>query len=65
MATVTIPAPVVADAPYTGPVVAAQDLTRRYGEGETAVDALRGVSLEVAAASSSPSWARRAPASRR
>jgi putative ABC transport system ATP-binding protein len=36
-----------ADAPYSGPVVAARDLTRRYGEGETAVDALRGVSLEV------------------
>jgi putative ABC transport system ATP-binding protein len=29
------------------PVVAARDLTRRYGEGETAVDALRGVSLAV------------------
>src|SRR5438034_3030433 len=29
-------------------VVAARDLTRRYGEGDTAVDALRGVSLEVA-----------------
>jgi len=28
-------------------VVAAHDLTRRYGEGETAVDALRGVSLSV------------------
>jgi putative ABC transport system ATP-binding protein len=28
-------------------VVAAHDLTRRYGEGETAVDALRGVSLDV------------------
>ena len=28
-------------------VVAADDLRRRYGEGETAVDALRGVSLEV------------------
>jgi putative ABC transport system ATP-binding protein len=28
-------------------VVAAKDLTRRYGEGDTAVDALRGVSLEV------------------
>jgi putative ABC transport system ATP-binding protein len=36
-----------ADAPYSGPVVAAKDLTRRYGTGETAVDALRGVSLEV------------------
>jgi putative ABC transport system ATP-binding protein len=28
-------------------VVAAQDITRRYGEGDTAVDALRGVSLDV------------------
>src|SRR5438067_13081905 len=30
-----------------GTVVSATDLTRRYGEGETAVDALRGVSLDV------------------
>ena len=29
------------------PVVAARDITRRFGEGDTAVDALRGVSLEV------------------
>jgi putative ABC transport system ATP-binding protein len=29
-------------------VVAARDITRRYGEGDTAVDALRGVSLDVA-----------------
>ena len=35
------------DAPAQGPVVSAQDVTRRYGEGETAVDALRGVSLDV------------------
>jgi putative ABC transport system ATP-binding protein len=28
-------------------VVAARDLTRRYGEGDTAVDALRGVTLDV------------------
>ena len=28
-------------------VVAAKDVTRRYGEGDTAVDALRGVSLDV------------------
>jgi putative ABC transport system ATP-binding protein len=28
-------------------VVSGMDLTRRYGEGDTAVDALRGVSLEV------------------
>jgi putative ABC transport system ATP-binding protein len=31
----------------TRTVVAAHDLTRRYGAGETAVDALRGVSLEI------------------
>jgi len=31
----------------TGAVVSARDVTRRYGEGETAVDALRGVSLEI------------------
>ena len=28
-------------------VVAARDLTRRYGEGDTAVDALRGVEIDV------------------
>ena len=32
----------------TGAVVVATDVTRRYGEGDTAVDALRGVSLEIA-----------------
>jgi putative ABC transport system ATP-binding protein len=31
-----------------GAVVSTTDLTRRYGEGEAAVDALRGVSLDVA-----------------
>jgi putative ABC transport system ATP-binding protein len=30
-----------------GAVVSAQDVTRRYGDGDTAVDALRGVSLDV------------------
>src|SRR5436305_4528654 len=30
-----------------GAVVTATDLTRRYGTGEAAVDALRGVSIEV------------------
>jgi putative ABC transport system ATP-binding protein len=37
--------PAVAE--VTGTVVSATDVTRRYGEGETAVDALRGVSLEI------------------
>jgi putative ABC transport system ATP-binding protein len=32
----------------TGPVVVATDVTRRYGEGDAAVDALRGVSAEFA-----------------
>jgi putative ABC transport system ATP-binding protein len=31
-----------------GAVVVSDDVTRRYGEGETAVDALRGISLGVA-----------------
>ena len=36
------------DGHMTGaPVVTAVDVTRRYGQGETAVDALRGVSLAV------------------
>ena len=40
----------VADVAEQAPqaVVAARDLSRRYGEGETAVDALRGVSLDIA-----------------
>ena len=33
----------------TASVVSARDVTRRYGEGEAAVDALRGVSLDVMA----------------
>src|SRR6476659_8269943 len=33
--------------PAAGAVLSASDLTRRYGEGDTAVDALRGVSLDV------------------
>ena len=36
------------DTPYRGPVVTATTITRRFGAGATAVDALRGVSLEVA-----------------
>jgi putative ABC transport system ATP-binding protein len=43
--TLTTPAP--AGAADAKPVVSARDLTRRYGEGDTAVDALRGVSLDV------------------
>jgi putative ABC transport system ATP-binding protein len=44
---VAVPAAQAAEGTPTGPVVSAKDLTRRYGEGETAVDALRGVSLDV------------------
>ena len=32
---------------HSPPAVAAREVTRRFGEGDTAVDALRGVSLEV------------------
>jgi len=45
-----MPAVATAEPGYTGPAVSAKDLTRRYGEGDTAVDALRGVSLEVPSA---------------
>ena len=31
-----------------GAVVVARDVMRRYGEGDTAVDALRGVSVDIA-----------------
>jgi putative ABC transport system ATP-binding protein len=46
MEAIAVPLPAL-DAPYRGPAVSAEDLSRRYGEGETAVDALRGVSLDV------------------
>src|SRR5690242_13729300 len=39
--------PPLAPATQTSTVVEAAEVTRRYGAGETAVDALRGVSLEV------------------
>jgi putative ABC transport system ATP-binding protein len=46
MEAAAMPAAGVAErAPST--VVAAREITRRYGEGDTAVDALRGVTLEV------------------
>jgi putative ABC transport system ATP-binding protein len=45
---VAVPAEVAGEEAAAGPVVEAHELTRRYGEGDTAVDALRGVSLEVA-----------------
>jgi putative ABC transport system ATP-binding protein len=37
----------MSNAEANGTVVSARELTRRYGEGDTAVDALRGVSLDV------------------
>ena len=43
------PAAPAATARDAGPAVAARAVTRRYGDGETAVHALRGVSLEVPA----------------
>ena len=41
--------PVESTAIATATAVSARALTRRYGSGESAVDALRGVSLEVPA----------------
>ena len=38
------------NASANGAVVAARDVTRRYGEGDTAVDALRGVTVDIAPA---------------
>src|SRR6266568_3559468 len=46
--TIAAAAAAAVEMPYDGPVVAATNITRRYGEGATAVDALRGVSLEIA-----------------
>src|ERR1044071_6504024 len=40
--------PAVSETGSDGAVVAARDVTRRFGEGQTAVDALRGVTLDVA-----------------
>src|SRR5438552_17749123 len=45
---IAVPAAGAVEAAPAGPVVEAHELTRRYGEGDTAVDALRGVSLDVA-----------------
>ena len=36
-------------APFRGPVLALRDVTKVYGEGDTVVHALRGVSLDIAA----------------
>jgi putative ABC transport system ATP-binding protein len=44
---IAVPADAAADHAAAGSVVEAHELTRRYGEGDTAVDALRGVGLEV------------------
>src|SRR5436305_330493 len=52
MEAIAIPVPKIHEDALDGvgdeSVVAAHELSRRYGQGETAVDALRGVSLEVA-----------------
>src|SRR3954452_14701078 len=44
---VALPVDLAVDGVAPGPVVEARELTRRYGEGDTAVDALRGVDLEI------------------
>jgi putative ABC transport system ATP-binding protein len=51
MSAIALPVPLApaADAVETGAVVSATGLVRRYGAGETAVEALRDVSLDIAA----------------
>jgi putative ABC transport system ATP-binding protein len=49
MSALALPLPEAATAPAEGPVVSAEGLVRRYGEGALAVEALRGVSLDVEA----------------
>src|SRR5437762_4117419 len=44
---IAVPAEAAADQVVAGPVVEAPELTRRYGERDTAVDALLGVNLDV------------------
>jgi putative ABC transport system ATP-binding protein len=44
---IAAPAAAAVEQAHPGPVVEAHEITRRYGEGDTAVDALRGVNLEV------------------
>ena len=47
MSTLALPLPETATAPAESPVVSAEALVRRYGEGALAVEALRVVSLDV------------------
>jgi putative ABC transport system ATP-binding protein len=47
MSETTAPAAAASGGPRSEPAVHADGVTRRYGEGETAVDALRGVTLAV------------------
>src|SRR5215210_3966328 len=47
MGEIAVPAAQAVEAETTGPVVGANEIVRRYGEGETAVDALRGISLDI------------------
>src|SRR4051794_20749001 len=44
---IAMPAAAAQEHSAPAPVVEARELTRRYGEGDTAVDALRGVTLEI------------------
>jgi putative ABC transport system ATP-binding protein len=46
MADATIDTVPAGGAPATTPAIVARDVTKRYGSGESAVDALRGVSVE-------------------
>jgi putative ABC transport system ATP-binding protein len=47
MSSTLLQAPPPIDLPVGDAVVSARDVVRRYGDGDTAVDALRGVSLDI------------------
>ena len=64
MSVVELRSPEPGHEPPAEAIVSIEKVTRRYGEGDTAVDALRGVTLEVERGSSPPSWALPGPASR-
>ena len=58
-------APATEEGPPMTAVLELDQVTRVHGDGPTAVHALRGISLQVAAGGSSPSWASPARASPR
>jgi hypothetical protein len=65
MSVVELRAPQPGPEPPAEAIVSIEKVTRRYGEGDTAVDALRGVSLDIERGKLTAVMGRRARASRR